>query len=254
MSSLRSLLSSPDLTSRFHTSQPHFPKLRADQPDAVAPPARPHSALSPRRLVSFSAARDARFTPPLSSIFQTNPVPFPDTPPQPWRRSYPAARHAFLLRIPVSPFNRVHRRPISICHPNPLPLNTIYNPMSTPAAESINLPTTPATPANPRYPNEPSPTSGHSAIPATRQILAPLLGPLAARPAKARDGAHLLARPTAPHPSAPLLPAAILVSFCSALFSAPRMTHKISLIINGQPYSAEVEPRLLLIHRASERP
>jgi aerobic carbon-monoxide dehydrogenase small subunit len=26
------------------------------------------------------------------------------------------------------------------------------------------------------------------------------------------------------------------------------MTHKISLTINGQPYSAEVEPRLLLIH------
>jgi 2Fe-2S iron-sulfur cluster binding domain len=46
-----------------------------------------------------------------------------------------------------------------------------------------------------------------------------------------------------PHPSAPLLPAAIPVS----LFSAPRMTHKSSLTINGQPYSAEVEPRLLLI-------
>ena len=26
------------------------------------------------------------------------------------------------------------------------------------------------------------------------------------------------------------------------------MTHKISLAINGQPYSGEVEPRLLLIH------
>ena len=195
MSSLISHLSS-DLTSRFHTLQPHFPKLHADQPDAVAAPARRHSALFPRRLVPLSAAMGVPFRPSPSSISQTNPVPFPDTPPQPWRRSYSGARHAPPLRIPVSPFNRVQLTPISICHPNPLPLNTMYSSMSTRAAESINPPFTPAVPANPRYPNEPSPSSGHSAISATRQILVP--PPRAARrPARQSPRRCTLASP--PH-------------------------------------------------------